>query len=59
MIVSIKELKPHIPYNFLFKYFGVSSSKFYDWKRRSGSIDFTKRSDIESQIKDIFKELEE
>ena len=59
MIVSIKEQKPHIPYNFLFKYFGVSSSKFYDWKRRSNRLAFTKRADIESQIKKIFKESKE
>ena len=55
MIVAIKESKPHIPYEFLFKYFAVSSSGFYDWRRRAEGPCFTKKCEIQSQIKEIFK----
>jgi putative transposase len=56
MILYIKSFKPHIPYEFLFQYFGVSSSSYYDWKRRQGVSHLTKKSDILSLIRQIFKE---
>lgn len=56
MITEIKSLKPHIPYEFLFYYFGVSSSGYFDWKKRKDVSHLTKKSKVQDQIKDIFEE---
>lgn len=56
MISEIKARKPHIPYDFLFYYFGISSSGYFDWKKRKAPLQLTSKSKIQDQIKEIFKE---
>lgn len=56
MIMEIKAIKSHIPYDFLFYYFGVSSSGYFDWKKKTGPSRLTSKSKIQDQIKEIFKE---
>ena len=56
MISEIKSIKPHIPYDFLFYYFGVSSSGYFDWKKKKGPSHLTSKSKIQDQIKQIFNE---
>lgn len=56
MISEIKTIKPHIPYDFLFYYFGISSSGYFDWKKKKEPLRLTSKSKIQDQIKKIFKE---
>lgn len=56
MILEIKAIKPHILYDFLFYYFGVSSSGFFDWKKKKGLSHLTSKSKVQDHIKEIFKD---
>ena len=56
MISEIKAQKPHVSYSFLFHYFGISSSGYFDWRKREGLVHLTKKSEVLDLIKDIFIE---
>jgi len=53
MIVE-KLAEEDIPVQFLCKYFSVSTSRFYQWKRRKGGILFTRKSVICEAIRKQF-----
>ena len=55
MISEIRVLKSHIPYDFLFNYFGVSSSAYFDWRKKNQVLRLTNKSKIILEIKRIFK----
>lgn len=55
MISEVKLSAPSVPLKFLCKYFGVSTSGFYFWKRRFDGLRFVKKEKICSEIKRYFK----
>lgn len=55
MIYEIHKSASNIPVNFLCKHFGVSSSGFYFWLKKSEGSRFIRKADICSAIKKYFK----
>lgn len=56
MIQMVLQESKNIPVIFACRYFGLSSSGYYDWKNRSNKIHFVKKSEICSAIKKVFKD---
>ncbi|MCB9027105.1 MAG: IS3 family transposase [Bdellovibrionaceae bacterium] len=55
MIYEIRKSTTKVPVEFLCKYFGVSSSGYYFWKKRSENIHSNKRATVCDAIKKYFK----
>lgn len=55
MIYEIRVATARVPINFLCKYFGVTSSGYYFWKKKSEGTRFIKKAAVCNAIKKYFK----
>ena len=55
MIYEIREVTKKVPIDFLCKYFGVSPSGYYFWRKKSEGTRFIKKAAVCKAIKEYFK----
>jgi len=54
VIYEVREATMKVPIGFLCKYFGVSSSGYYFWKKKSEGTDFVKKATVCNGIRKYF-----
>ena len=55
MIQEVQDSSKKIPVGFLCRYFGVSSSGYYFWRKKAEGLRFIKKAEICEKIREFFK----